>query len=259
MPRKKTTEEEFFKRCLEKHGNKYDYSNIEYDGMGKRIHGIICNIHNTVFSQFAHDHASGKTGCRECVKHARRLAFQLGFDEFEKRAVRKFGSKFDLSKVNYINKRRKVIIVCKRHGDVIVSPEDFLANKYGCPKCGNSMSSITSGGFYNIVKANRRQYAGECWLYVIELSINDFSCVKIGISTNVNRRCGDIKKSGYSTTILYVDKYSDINDAIIAEYFYKNEFRRNVTDVPVSFCGQYECFSISIRDKIISRLQPNEL
>lgn len=258
MGRKKVTEEEFFKRCFKWHGDKYNYSKVVYDGMAKKIN-ILCNLHNIEFTQNASDHACGKTGCPECVKEARRAAFQLGFEEFVRRAKNKFGDKYDYSKVNYINKRRKVIIICKEHGNVYVSPEDFLANKFGCPKCGNKMSAINSGGFYNIAKASRREFVGSCTLYAIELTINNFSCIKIGISVNVNRRCRDIKKSGYSTNIIYSDNYNDINDAIIAEYFYHNEFKSYTTNVPVPFDGQYECFSISIKDKIINRLQPNEL
>jgi len=256
---KRVTKEVFIKRSIKNHENRYDYSDIDYVLFTKSVHGIICKEHDVVFSQRGSDHARGRTSCKKCVIDDKRRRMSLGLDEFSKRVMKKFGNKFDLSKVNYINKRKKVTIVCKKHGDVFVSPEDFLTNKYGCPKCGNSMSNITSGGFYNIVKASRRQYGGSCNLYAVELSLKEFSCIKIGISTSVDRRCKDIEKSGYSTSVLYCDRYESVNDAIIAEYFYHNEFRRYVTDVPVKFDGRFECFSISIKSKIMDRLQLNDL
>jgi hypothetical protein len=256
MPRKKIPKEEFFKRCFDKHGNKYDYSNTHYDGIGKKIK-IFCPQHNIYFFQLASDHSRGKTGCYECIKEARRNAFALGLNEFKKRAKIKYGDKFNYSKVKYVNKRKKVIIVCKEHGDVLVSPEDFLANKHGCPKCGKSI--INNINFFSIIKAIKRQYSGTCSLYVLELTIDDFSCIKIGLSSNVTKRCKDIQKIGYSTKILYEKKYNDFNDGVITEYFYNNEFRNHKVKVPIKFAGYSECFSIIIKKSIINRLQLTEL
>ena len=42
---------------------------------------------------------------------------------------------YDYSKVNYINAREKVCIICKIHGDFLQSPNDHL-NGCGCQKCG---------------------------------------------------------------------------------------------------------------------------
>lgn len=47
---KKLTKEEFIKDCIEKHGDKYDYSLVDYKGVRSKI-DIVCPKHG-VFKQF---------------------------------------------------------------------------------------------------------------------------------------------------------------------------------------------------------------
>jgi hypothetical protein len=42
--------------------------------------------------------------------------------------------KFDYSKVVYRTAKTKVIVVCKEHGDFLITPNNHLSG-YGCPKC----------------------------------------------------------------------------------------------------------------------------
>ncbi len=64
-------------------------------------------------------------------------------------------SKYDYSLVNYINKRTKVTILCKTHGEFKQTPGSHL-NGSGCPLCGLNSSSekqlLTTEEF--IAKAN---------------------------------------------------------------------------------------------------------
>lgn len=58
---------------------------------------------------------------------------KLTQEEVVKRLYDKWGEKFDYSKVVYVNKRTKVCVTCKEHGDFYTYPFDAL--KYGCPNC----------------------------------------------------------------------------------------------------------------------------
>jgi hypothetical protein len=62
MP-KKLTQEEFIKRSKAVHGNKYDYSKVNYINKTSKV-TIICPIHGE-FEQKAEDHYSGH-GCKKC-------------------------------------------------------------------------------------------------------------------------------------------------------------------------------------------------
>lgn len=57
------TTDEFIKKAIEVHGDKYDYSKVIYEQTKKKV-DIICNIHG-IFRQNPNDHLSGK-GCPFC-------------------------------------------------------------------------------------------------------------------------------------------------------------------------------------------------
>ena len=61
----KLDNDEFIKRSKEKHGDKYDYSLVEYEQSEKKVK-IICSIHG-VFEQKPRHHISG-CGCQKCLE-----------------------------------------------------------------------------------------------------------------------------------------------------------------------------------------------
>lgn len=56
-------------------------------------------------------------------------------ETFVEKAKSKHGDKYDYSKVEYINNKTPVIIVCKRHGEFKQRPDSHLHGK-GCYYCG---------------------------------------------------------------------------------------------------------------------------
>lgn len=136
MP-KKFNKEEFIKKAKVKHGDKYDYSRVEYINSHTKI-CIICSKHGE-FWQRPSDHLRG-CGCPGCsgTKHS-------NTEEFIKKCEEKYGNKFDYSKVNYVNNKTKVEIVChnknilnEEHGSFWQRPNDHLTG-YGCPKCAGNI------------------------------------------------------------------------------------------------------------------------
>lgn len=43
--------------------------------------------------------------------------------------------KYDYSKINYINSRTSIIIICPIHGEFYKKPDHHLSKKQGCPRC----------------------------------------------------------------------------------------------------------------------------
>ena len=125
---KKLTTEEFIDKAKKIHGNKYDYSKVEYINNHTKV-CIICPKHGE-FWQLPNNHLVGK-GCDKCARENNRL----NKEEFIKKAKEIHGDKYDYSKVNYINERTKVCIICPEHGEFWQTPSSHLANK-GCIKCG---------------------------------------------------------------------------------------------------------------------------
>jgi hypothetical protein len=126
MSKKLTTEEFIIKaKCV--HGDKYDYSKVEYiNNHTKMI--IICPEHGE-FLQTSEHHLNS-FGCKECTYNKKKLTT----DEFIQKAKLIHSDKYDYSKVNYINNHTKVIIICPVHSDFEQQPTNHLLGK-GCSKC----------------------------------------------------------------------------------------------------------------------------
>ena len=130
------TQDEFIRRARETHGNKYDYSNTSYINMKEKV-TIICPEHGG-FLQTPHNHLNG-AGCPNCQKNHIQYNTQKIIESFEKI----HGNKYDYSKVNYINGRAKVCVVCPEHGEFFISSCKHLQGQ-GCKKCGKKSAARKS-------------------------------------------------------------------------------------------------------------------
>lgn len=126
----------FIDKAIKKHGNLYDYSKVEYYNSKTKIK-IICKIHGE-FDQIAFDHTNG-SGCKKCrtVKIKKVLSHTL-LDFLEKANI-VHDNKYDYSKVEYINTRSKVSIICHKHGIFFQSSGSHLQGT-GCPSCSGKIS-----------------------------------------------------------------------------------------------------------------------
>ena len=71
--------------------------------------------------------------------------FSLGKEEFVKRSKSIYGDKDDYSKVEYINMKTPVKIICSIHGEFERKPEKYLLGQ-GCPEC-SSRIKLTNENF----------------------------------------------------------------------------------------------------------------
>lgn len=126
MPKKLTTEE-FIQKAKKVHGDKYDYSEIEYINSRSNVK-IICKVHGE-FEQKAGTHLKG-SGCKECYDDSMRSSTS----EFINRAKEVHGDIYDYTLVKYHNSLSKVDIICQDHGIFKQSPSNHLKGR-GCSKC----------------------------------------------------------------------------------------------------------------------------
>lgn len=132
MPKKLTTQE-FIARARKVHGNKYDYSLVNYINSLTKV-DIICHIHG-VFTQTPSMHLYGN-GCPICAienKGKKRLMPQSLFVE---KARKIHGDKYNYNKAKYLNSQTKVCITCPVHGDFWQLPAVHLQG-HGCALCKN--------------------------------------------------------------------------------------------------------------------------
>jgi hypothetical protein len=124
---------EFIKKAKEMHGDRYDYSKVEYINSKNNI-TIICKIHGD-FSQEPHTHLNG-CGCKKCGDILRGENRKFTNDEFIKKSKEIHGDKYHYSKVKYTGICNKITIICKIHGDFLQGPREHLKG-FGCKKCGD--------------------------------------------------------------------------------------------------------------------------
>lgn len=139
---KKLTTNEFIERACEVHGDRYDYSQVVYDGMHVPV-TIVCPDHGA-FSQKPVDHLGG-CGCPRCAQ-ARRGRKRLTTEEFVERSRAVHGDRYDYSKAVYVDKRTKVEIVCPEHGSFWQLPTNHWKGQ-GCPVCAGRAREFTTESF----------------------------------------------------------------------------------------------------------------
>ena len=104
----KVTTDIIIQRFKDKHGDKYDYSKVEYISMHSKV-CIICPKHGE-FWQTPHNHLKGQN-CPLCAKEKRKTKeLYNNQQKFIELSKQKFGNKFDYSKVNYENNKNKVTL-----------------------------------------------------------------------------------------------------------------------------------------------------
>lgn len=131
------TKEEFIDRARETHGDKYDYSKVEYVNCKTKV-CIICPEHGE-FWQTPDNHYRGQD-CPKCTGKKRwDSRGRLTTENFIERARRVHGNKYDYSKVDYNGSNKKVCIICHKHGKFWQTPNAHL-NGNGCPKCKGDMA-----------------------------------------------------------------------------------------------------------------------
>jgi hypothetical protein len=123
--------EKFIEKARKKHGNKYDYSKVEYiDSITKVC--IICPIHGE-FWQTPQGHLRGNS-CPKCANKKRGDTFRSNGDTFIERANIVHNGKYIYDKDRYVNAETKIPILCLEHGTFWMTPMNHLLGQ-GCPKC----------------------------------------------------------------------------------------------------------------------------
>ena len=129
----KLTTEEFIKKAREVHGDKYDYSKVEYVNTRTQVR-IVCPEHGE-FWQTPQKHLAGQ-GCEKCFRASLTKRYSLGTDKFIEKANLVHKGFYDYSVVEYVNSHTHVQIICPIHGAFPQEPASHLRG-HGCPFCAD--------------------------------------------------------------------------------------------------------------------------
>lgn len=126
----KKSKDKFIEEAKLIHGDKYDYSLVDYKN-NKTPVKIICKKHG-MFEQIPSSHLKGCI-CEKCS-----FNYKKNINDFLKSAFEVHGDNYIYDKSVYKTALTKLIITCKKHGDFSQTPNKHIGLKQGCPKCKRS-------------------------------------------------------------------------------------------------------------------------
>jgi hypothetical protein len=134
------TTEEFKNKAKEIHGDRYDYSKVDYKNNKLPVVIICCTDGHGEFEQAPANHLFREQGCAKCYGNKK-----SNTEEFKNKAKEIHGESYDYSEVDYLGCAIKVSIICKKqkHGKFEQTPSNHL-NGNGCPKCMNKTEGKVS-------------------------------------------------------------------------------------------------------------------
>jgi hypothetical protein len=145
---KRGSKEEFVQRSKEIHGDKYDYSKVEYVNARTDV-CLTCKIHSD-FLVTPDNHIGKESGCPRCAgiaigkANSERLlgtthnyfapSLQKRTAAFLEKSRMVHGDTFDYSKTVYRSNKHVIVVGCRKHGDFQTLPGRH-ARGAGCPIC----------------------------------------------------------------------------------------------------------------------------
>lgn len=128
---RKLDRELFIQKSISVHGDKYNYSKVEYRGNKEKV-CIVCPIHGE-FWQSPNNHMRGH-GCPMCQ------GMNKTTEDFISEARKVHGDLYDYSKSTYIGSDKKICIICPIHGEFWQRAIEHL-NGRGCRLCNQILTT----------------------------------------------------------------------------------------------------------------------
>tara|TARA_R110001606_G_C15259322_1_gene638270 strand:- start:227 stop:781 length:555 start_codon:yes stop_codon:yes gene_type:complete len=173
------------------------------------------------------------------------MAKRITFEIFLERSQNVFGDRYDYSKVEFEKVDKKVIIICKEHGEFLMRPRAHYVDRRGCPKCNKTGKSGFSTSKENPWINEPKD------IYLVEVVNDNERFLKFGVSVNgvVER----LKKGEfpYQYNILFEKRIKDGNKAIELEQKLKEKYHTKIGyKTSLSFRGDTECLDFGIKEHL---------
>ena len=136
------SQEEIIDKIRSLFGERYSFEKVAYKAMKVPII-LVCHekdengIEHGEFSMRPVNIFSSHQECPKCSKENRIRLQRKPIEKFIEEANKVHGGLYEYHKVEYVNTKTKVCIVCKIHGDFWQTPTNHLKGK-GCPYCSGN-------------------------------------------------------------------------------------------------------------------------
>lgn len=256
--------EYFINQAKEIHGDKYDYSLVDYKDIYTKIK-IICLEHGEFF-QSPVGHLAGRN-CIKCGDLKRGHYNKLTTNTFIEKVNIIHNYKYDYQLVKYLKNNIKIKILCHAHGEFEQLPMCHMRG-YGCPKCGNSLKSKyqsqnptgwTKTNWWKIAKKSKDYESFK--VYILECSNNNEFFYKIGRTfRKVKKRFKIKSEMPYNYKIIQLFEFKELTKENSTECYnlettLKNINKQNKYIPNIYFKGNQECFNKLEMEQIKSTIK----
>ena len=228
--KKTSNTEEFISKAKKIHGNKYDYSKVDYKDSKSNVI-IGCPEHGD-FPQTPDNHLS-RQGCSICAGN-----YKKSTEEFILQVRKIHGDKYDYSKVKYEGNKEKIIIGCSKHGDFTQKASHHLSG-HGCDKCAREETELFS-------KWLEKNHDKPAYVYYFLMTNESEAFYKIGFSVQPETRARQLEiESGYTVEILNLFPGNAMSCYQSEQKLHKQFYEYNY--IPeIYFAGSTECYYLDV-------------
>jgi predicted nucleic-acid-binding Zn-ribbon protein len=138
--RQRLSTQEFVAKAREVHGERYDYSQVNYTNATSKVE-ILCAQHGA-FQQVPNSHLTG-CGCPQCAVEMRADKKRLSHEQFVARAWEVHGHRYDYSNVTFARAHDKVRITCKSCELTFKQSAWSHLSGTGCASCAQSGFNVS--------------------------------------------------------------------------------------------------------------------
>ena len=235
----------FLENSYQVHGNKYDYSKVDYINNSTKIM-ILCPHHGE-FYQTPAAHRVGK-GCQKCGYIQQNNPAKVSLEQFIEKSTAWHGHFYDYSEVKLQSVREHVKIKCPVHGFFWQPAYNHYYLGHGCRQCSydkhkgyvHENSKWGPDGYYKGQKA--------AFLYLIEIGDGEF--LKIGLAKRIDFRMATLRRqTGKKIKTLHkligpANKLFKFEQHLLKD----SKLKRHTPDF--KFDGATECFDITQKEVI---------
>lgn len=163
---KNNKQNEFIEKAKIKHGDFYDYSNVEYIDTQTKV-SIICPSHGE-FKVSPRDHL--RYTCKKCYHDS----MKYNLTDFIRLSQSIHGNKYDYKEVSSLT--AKIKIICNEHGPFYQQPRNHIAGQ-GCRSCARRYTTEQFIQKAQQIHNNRYQY---------DVTVYEMAKTKVNIRCNIH-------------------------------------------------------------------------
>jgi hypothetical protein len=175
---------------------------------------------------------------------------------FIQNATKIHSGKYSYENVKYIEAKRKVEIICPKHGSFWQRPNDHTSDKNGCPECHAEKLPYDYDSRVNLAKWKN------ALLYALVIKYEGGKCVKVGVSVDIEKRMTELTSDIIRLNVEQGNK-DEVTATLVRGYVhdvktaYRSERRLHTKlkdfkyKPEVKFGGHSECYRFDELDQIL--------